>query len=124
MTSVRPYKATEMATAKPVTWRLAPGYLAAGKVSLLVGDEGIGKSLWTIRAIEAITTGEPWGPFTIASDPANVVLIATEDGWEDTIRPRLDVTKADLLQAGGPLRKSGWHRASDIPDRHVGAAPA
>jgi hypothetical protein len=85
-----------MALAKPVTWRLAPGYLAAGKVSLLVGDEGIGKSLWTIRAIEAITTGEPWGPFTIASDPANVALIATEDGWEDTIRPRLDVTNADL----------------------------
>jgi RecA-family ATPase len=96
VTTVRPYKATEMATAKPVTWLLAPGYLAAGKVSLLVGDEGIGKSLWTIRAVEAITTGEPWGPFTIASDPANVALIATEDGWEDTIRPRLDVTNADL----------------------------
>ena len=96
MTTVRPYKAIDMATAKPVTWLLAPGYLAAGKVSLLVGDEGIGKSLWTIRAIEAITTGEPWGPFTIAGDAANVALIATEDGWEDTIRPRLDVTDADL----------------------------
>jgi AAA domain-containing protein len=96
VSTIRPYKATEMAAAKPVTWRLAPGYLAAGKVGLLVGDEGIGKSLWTIRAIEAVTTGEPWGPFTIASDPANVTLIATEDGWEDTIRPRLEVTDADL----------------------------
>jgi hypothetical protein len=96
VSTIRPYKATDMAAAKPLTWRLAPGYLAAGKVSLLVGDEGIGKSLWTIRAIEAVTTGEPWGPFTIASDAASVALIATEDGWEDTICPRLDVTNADL----------------------------
>jgi hypothetical protein len=36
------------------------------------------------------------GPFTIASHAANVALIATEDGWEDTIRPRLEVTNADL----------------------------
>jgi RecA-family ATPase len=75
---------------------LAPGYLAAGKVNLLVGDEGIGKSLWTIRAIASITTGKPWGPFTIASEPADVILIATEDGWADTIRPRLEVAEADL----------------------------
>lgn len=36
------------------------------------------------------------GPFTIADDPANVILIATEDGWADTIRPRLEVADADL----------------------------
>jgi AAA domain len=85
-----------MAESKPVAWRLAPGYLAAGKVNLLVGAEGIGKSLWTIRAIACIATGESWGPFTITSDPADAVLIATEDGWEDTIRPRLEVAGADL----------------------------
>jgi AAA domain len=94
--SIRLYRGTDMAESEPVTWRLAPGYLAAGKVNLLVGDEGIGKSLWTIRAIASITTGKPWGPFTIASDPADVILIATEDGWSDTIRPRLEVADADL----------------------------
>src|SRR5271168_4975346 len=85
-----------MAESKPVAWRLAPGYLAAAKVNLLVGAEGIGKSLWTIRAIASITTGESWGPFTITSDPADAILVATEDGWEDTIRPRLEVADADL----------------------------
>lgn len=84
-------KATDMSESLPIAWRLAPGYLAAGKVNLLVGDEGIGKSLWTIRAMATITSGKPWGPFTIRSAPADVVLIATEDGWSDTIRPRLDV---------------------------------
>jgi hypothetical protein len=85
-----------MAESKPVAWRLAPGYLAAGKVNLPVGAEGIGKSLWSIRAIASVTSGESWGPFTINSDPADAVLIATEDGWEDTIRPRLEVARADL----------------------------
>jgi hypothetical protein len=85
-----------MAESKPVAWMLAPGYLAAGKVNLLVGAEGIGKSLWTIRAIASITTGDSWGPFTISGDPAEAIPIATEDGWEDTIRPRLEVASADL----------------------------
>ncbi|MGO9152269.1 AAA family ATPase [Mycobacterium sp.] len=85
-----------MAESRPVAWRLAPGYLAAGKVNLLVGAEGIGKSLWAIRATTSVTTGKSWGPFTISSDPADAILIATEDGWEDTIRPRLEVARADL----------------------------
>ncbi|WP_396883224.1 AAA family ATPase [Mycobacterium sp. SMC-4] len=87
-----------MAVSRPVTWRLAPGYLAAGKVNFLVGGEGIGKSLWTTRAIASITTGTPWGPFTIAGDAADTILVATEDGWEDTVRPRLEVAQADLAR--------------------------
>lgn len=96
MSTVQLRKASDMAESRPVLWRLAPGYLAAGKVNLLVGAEGIGKSLWSIRATASVTTGTPWGPFTIEGDPADAVLIATEDGWEDTIRPRLEVAGADL----------------------------
>jgi hypothetical protein len=96
VSTVRLHRASDMAESKPVVWRLAPGYLAAGKVNLLVGAEGIGKSLWSIRAVASITTGHPWGPFTSPSDPADAILIATEDGWEDTIRPRLEVAGADL----------------------------
>jgi hypothetical protein len=96
VSTIRLRRASDMAESKPVAWRLAPGYLVAGKVNLLVGAEGIGKSLWAVRAIATITTGEPWGPFTIASDPGDAILIATEDGWEDTIRPRLEVAHADL----------------------------
>jgi AAA domain len=96
VSTIRLRRASDMAESKPVAWRLATGYLAAGKINLLVGAEGIGKSLWAIRAIASITTGNSWGPFTIATDPADAILIATEDGWEDTIRPRLEVAGADL----------------------------
>ncbi|MGN7780193.1 AAA family ATPase [Mycolicibacterium sp. 22603] len=96
MTEMQLHRASEMTESQPVMWLLSPGYLAKGKPNLLVGAEGIGKSLWTIRAMATVTTGKPWGPFTIAEDPADVVLIATEDGWSDTIRPRLEAAGADL----------------------------
>jgi RecA-family ATPase len=60
MSTISLHKASDMPQAQPVTWRLAPGYLAAGKVNLLVGDEGIGKSLWAIRAMACVTSGKPW----------------------------------------------------------------
>jgi hypothetical protein len=41
VTTVQLHKASDMASSKPVLWRLAPGYLAAGKVNLLVGAEGL-----------------------------------------------------------------------------------
>jgi len=96
MSEMRLHKGSEMAASQPVNWLLTPGYLAKGKPNLLVGAEGIGKSLWTIRAMASVTTGEAWGPFTITEKPEDVVLIATEDGWSDTIRPRLEVAGADL----------------------------
>ncbi len=90
------YKISDTAPARTISWILAPGYLPAGKVSLLVGDEGIGKSLWAIRALASVSNGRPWGPFTIGADPAPAFLIATEDGLADTIRPRLEVAGANL----------------------------
>jgi hypothetical protein len=104
-----------MAESEPVSWRLAPGYLAAGKTNLLVGDEGIGKSLWSIRACAVITSGQPWGPFTIAAEPADVILIATEDGWADTIRPRLEVAGADLDRVHVLCESSDGITAAQFP---------
>jgi hypothetical protein len=45
VSTVQLRRASDMAESKPVVWRLAHGYLAAGKVNLLVGAEGIGQSL-------------------------------------------------------------------------------
>jgi hypothetical protein len=89
-------RATDMKESRPVSWLLAPNYLVAGRINLLVGEEGCGKSAWGIRAIAAVTAGTSWGPFTIAGDAQEAVIIATEDGWQDTVRPRLETAGADL----------------------------
>lgn len=96
MSDIRLFKGTDMAATRPVDWVVANGYLARGKVNLLVGAEGIGKSLWTVRAAAAVSSGVEWGPFDRIAEPEDVVIIATEDGWEDTLRPRLEVAQADL----------------------------
>ena len=44
-------RATDMKESQPVSWLLAPNYLVAGRINLLVGEEGCGKSAWAIRAI-------------------------------------------------------------------------
>ncbi len=52
--------------------------------------------MWAIRAIASITSGKAWGPFTICGEPRDAIIIATEDGWQDTVRPRLELAEADL----------------------------
>lgn len=84
-----------MPESKPVTWLLAPNYLVAGRVSLLVGEEGIGKSMWTMRALAAVSTGEKWGPFTIGGEPRDAIIIATEDDCDHAVLPRLELAGAN-----------------------------
>ncbi len=81
--------------AEAVEW-VWPGYLPRGKVVLLDGDPGVGKSLLTIAVAAAVTRGRalPHGPVTGEARP--VVLLAVEDGLADTIVPRLRAAGADL----------------------------
>lgn len=84
---------------KPATqprW-LAKGRLPRAAISLLVGDEGIGKSLLWVYIVAAVTTGKPLPDFGIPErDPGHVVLVVTEDDWTTTVLPRLQVAGADL----------------------------
>ena len=61
-----------------------------GKVSLLVGDPGGGKSFVSLAIAAAVTTGTPL-PDSDASPAANVIAYNAEDGLEDTVRPRAEL---------------------------------
>jgi hypothetical protein len=91
------WKATDLtATTQRAPW-LAKGWLPRAAVSVLVGDEGIGKSLFWVTLAAAITTGKPVPELGIpARDPAVVVLVITEDDWQNTVLPRLQVAEADV----------------------------
>ena len=74
--------------AEPIEW-LWEGKFGLGKLSVLAGDPGLGKSFVTLDMAARVTTGSPW-PDGTPCPTGSVVLVNCEDGLADTIRPRLD----------------------------------
>lgn len=75
---------------------LAKQRIPYGAVTNLCGDEGIGKSLFWVWIVAAVTTGKPLPEFGIPQrDPADVILVLTEDDWATEVLPRLTVAQAD-----------------------------
>lgn len=92
----RLWLATELEKSDLPKW-LAKGRLPRSAVTILVGDEGIGKSLLWVWIVAAITTGRALPEFGIpAREPGRVLLVITEDDWSSTVRPRLELAGADL----------------------------
>lgn len=92
----RVWKATDLAPSKPIEW-LARHRVPRGNVTVLVGDEGIGKSLYWVWLVVALTTGQGVPSAGIpAGKPRYVLLFLAENGWQDMDRPRLEVAGADL----------------------------
>ena len=85
--------------AHPVRW-LWPRRLPLGKLTILDGDPGLGKSALTLDLGARVSSGQPM-PDGAAADlagPAGVVLLAAEDALADTVRPRLEAAGADLAR--------------------------
>jgi hypothetical protein len=88
--------ATELVPAQQPQW-LVRNRVPRAATSLLVGDEGIGKSLYWAWLASYITTGKPLSEYGIPErDPAHVLLVITEDNWSSTVLPRLEVSGVDL----------------------------
>ena len=83
--------------AEPVRW-LWPGRIPLGKLTVLDGDPGVGKSTLTLSIAAKVTTGAPF-PDRARPEPADVILLSAEDEIADTIRPRLEAAGADLARA-------------------------
>jgi hypothetical protein len=89
---------TSLASIRPVPVRwLVPGYLPLGKLMLLAGDGGHGKSTLTLDLAANLTTGRPClGLEYQPLPPSDVLLISCEDDFGDTVVPRLLSAGADL----------------------------
>lgn len=87
-----------MDTVKPerVSW-LWTGRLPRGKISILDGPPGVGKSTLTADLTARITNGATMPDGSDGGgEPGAVVLLSAEDGPGDTIRPRLEAAGANL----------------------------
>ena len=76
-----------------VQWLWYP-YIPLGKLTVIQGDPGEGKTTFVLAMIAALTKGEAL-PEREPLDPVNILYQTAEDGLADTIRPRLDALSAD-----------------------------
>jgi hypothetical protein len=75
---------------------LWPGRVPLGKLTLLAGDPGLGKSFVTLDMAARISRGDAWPDVPLLKQsPAGVILFNAEDDLSDTIAPRLDRLGAD-----------------------------
>lgn len=80
---------------EPIHW-LWPGWLPAGKLSILAGQPGCGKTTIAISLSAAISNGAEWPDGTRCKAPGNILIWTGEDGLADTLVPRLMAAGADL----------------------------
>lgn len=76
-----------------VSWLWYP-YIPYGKICVLQGDPGCGKSMLMTDIIAKLTSGKML-PDGKRHEPINVIYQCSEDGIEDTIKPRLEKAGAD-----------------------------
>lgn len=106
---------------RPVDW-LWPGWLARGKLHILAGSPGTGKTTIALALAATVSTGGRWpdGEQCNAGEPARVLVWSGEDDPADTIAPRLAAAGADLsrIHAVDSVRIDGQPVAFD-PAAHI-----
>lgn len=80
-------------TPEPIEW-LWPQWLALGKLHVLAGAPGQGKTTIALAFAAAITSGKQWPDGTNCS-PGTVLIWSGEDDPADTLLPRLIAAGAD-----------------------------
>ncbi|WP_437202243.1 AAA family ATPase [Planctomicrobium sp. SH664] len=77
-----------------IQW-LWPGRIPGGKLTLISGDPGLGKSLLTADLAARVSAGSCWPDGEDLREAGGIVILSAEDDPADTIRPRLDAAGAD-----------------------------
>ncbi len=98
---------------RPVEW-LWEGRIPIGKLTLLAGHPGLGKSFATLDLSARVSAGYDWPDGSPAGEPAGVVLLSAEDGLEDTVVPRLVAMSACLAHI------NAIETALEVPDPKTG----
>jgi hypothetical protein len=82
-----------------VSWLWEP-YLALGKIAIVEGDPGLGKTFFALAVATSISNGWPLidkdGTPNQAVNQGKVLYLTAEDGLGDTLRPRLEKMGANV----------------------------
>lgn len=80
-----------------VKWLWKP-YIPLGKITIIQGDPGEGKTTLALSIAAALTQGENLPNEVEIKAPVNVIYQTAEDGLADTIKPRLEAVNADCAR--------------------------
>ena len=80
--------------AEEVRWLWYP-YLPRGKITIIQGDPGEGKTTFVLALAALLTRGLPMPGCTESRPPMNIIYQTAEDGLADTVKPRLTALGAD-----------------------------
>jgi len=86
----------ETITAQAVEW-IWPGRIALGKMCIIAGIGGVGKTYAVCDLVARVSTGRP-GPDGTPLRSGRILLASGEDGLADTLVPRLTAHGADMRQ--------------------------
>jgi len=102
VTQTLPHTFSELVTSRfsdiapqPISW-LWPDQIARGKLTIIAGDPGLGKSQVTTSLAAIVTKGGGWPVDLTFAERGRVIFLSAEDDPADTIRPRLDAAGADV----------------------------
>jgi len=82
--------------AEEVKWLWSP-YIPLGKITILQGDPGLGKTFFAIQLAAIVSNGDcfPFSKDSKKKKARNVIFQTAEDGLADTIKARLDTAGAN-----------------------------
>lgn len=82
---------------KEVNWLWYP-YIPYGKITIIQGDPGEGKTTLALRLAALLSKGEALPYDDTERESVKIIYQTAEDGLEDTIKPRLEAAEADCTQ--------------------------
>lgn len=91
---------------KEVEWLWYP-YIPYGKLTLLQGDPGEGKSIFILNVAALLTRGAPMPDGFRVPQPQTVIYQCAEDNVADTVKPRLIAADADCEKVAYIVDDSG-----------------
>lgn len=99
---------------EPISW-LWDGWLARGKLAILAGNPGSGKTTLALGLAAVITTAGRWPDKSPCRERGSVFVWSGEDDPADTLVPRLKAAGADLSRVHflGDIVKQGERRSFD-----------